>query len=467
MALVVSGQESVLDSIERVLAGRGFRTLRARTASEALNHFQPHRDEIVLVIQDLELSPGAKDGLELLSEWRKEAPDVPVILLTEPETRLLPGKAAELGAIVILYKGVDLPERISASLDSVSALLDLVGENRSLRRETTRLKLQTFFYYENLKSKYRIVGASAALSRVLQEAEGIAHVPRPVLLRGERGTGKELVAAFIHYKSDRRDNPFITVNSAAFHGELLESEMFGHEKGAFTGADRLKVGRFELADTGTLFFDEIGNMSPDFQERILRAIEYQEFERVQGTETVKVDVRVVAATNANLEDMMDKGAFRRDLYDRLTFKVITVPPLRDRIEDVPLLVNYFSQQIVHDVPGIARRSFTPEAMKALEEHSWPGNVRELKYLVERLMCQASPEPITDQEVRSNIVYCPQPPPVQGSFDDRVEQFRKGLIEEALARCQFSQKDAASHLGITYDQFRYFYRKLFKQPAQSD
>jgi len=460
-ALVVAGDAGVHDCLTEVLESRGLAALSTLTVSGALDELERHRDEIVLIIQDLSLVSGQISESEALRQWRREAMDVPMILLAEPGTELAPTMALELGASDAVVKGDDLGRLMDASLDKVGKFLNVVGENLSLRRETTRLKLQTLFYHENFKAKYRIVGSSRALTRVLDEAKCIASVPRPVLIRGERGTGKELLAAFIHYKSNRRNNPFITVNSAGFHGDLLASEMFGHERGAFTGAHERKIGRFELADTGTLFFDEVGDMVLDFQEQILRAIEYQEFERVQGMETIKVDVRVIAATNADLDELMDKGAFRRDLYDRLSFQVLTMPPLRGRVDDIPVLVDYFSDEIVRDVPGLERRPFSPEAMAVLQKYAWPGNVRELKYLVERLMCRATALPVSGREVQGNIMQQPQPASSVGSFEERVEQFRKSLIQEALNQCQHKQKDAAEYLGLTYDQFRYSYCKFFK------
>jgi psp operon transcriptional activator len=302
----------------------------------------------------------------------------------------------------------------------------------------------------------RIVGASKTLQKCLSEADAVAAVPRPVLIRGERGTGKELVAAYIHQKSPRTEGPFVTVNCAALSGNLLESEMFGYEKGAFTGSEGRKPGRFELADGGTLFLDEIGNMAADFQDLILRAVEYQCFERVQGTETIEVDVRVLAATNADIEAMMEKGAFRRDLYDRLAFKEIWVPPLRERIEDIPTLVEYFLNELSGEVPSLGGREFTPAAIKALQGMPWPGNVRQLKNTVERLALETPGPKIDgvnlaeDGETRRSD---------GGDFHEKTKNFQKTLISDALAASGNNQKCAAAALGLTYDQFRHYYRKF--------
>ncbi|MHC5040008.1 MAG: sigma 54-interacting transcriptional regulator, partial [Planctomycetota bacterium] len=284
----------------------------------------------------------------------------------------------------------------------------------------------------------------------------LAAIPRPVLIQGERGTGKELVAGAIHFMGPRAKAPFVTVNCAAFHGNLLESEMFGHEKGAFTGADKRKIGRFELADRGTLFLDEVGNMALDFQAKILRVIEYQEFERVAGTERVKVDVRVIAATNADLKKMMQAGDFREDLYDRLTFAVIEVPPLRDRPEDIDVLVEAFSQRIVEEIPGIFPRRFSPEVIRRFKAHAWPGNVRELKNVVERLTCMESEDPVRVSDLSPELLTLPEAPK---TFNERVEAFQVQILMEALQKTKGSQKNAAGLLGLTYDQFRHMVRKF--------
>jgi DNA-binding NtrC family response regulator len=273
---------------------------------------------------------------------------------------------------------------------------------------------------------------------------------------GERGTGKELVASYIHQKSRRASGPFIAVNCAAFSGNLLESEMFGHEKGAFTGAGGRKLGRFELADGGSLFLDEIGNMSEDFQEMILRVVEYQKFERVQGTETVEVDVRLLAATNADMEAMMERGDFRRDLYDRLAFKTITVPPLRERAEDIPALVDYFLEELQREVPSIGRKHFSPSALEKIQEFSWPGNVRQLKNVVERLALESPGDEITP----GHLGLDERTAQVAGkSLIEKVDNFEKTLVQQALASAGGNQRAAARALGITYDQFRHCYKKF--------
>jgi transcriptional regulator with GAF, ATPase, and Fis domain len=297
----------------------------------------------------------------------------------------------------------------------------------------------------------------------------VARVPRPVLILGERGTGKELVAAAIHRISPRAQRPFITMNCAAVTETLLESELFGHEPGAFTGATKRKEGKFELAHGGTLFLDEIGNMSLEFQQKILRVLEYPRFERVAGTQTIEVDVRVIAATNSDLHAEMSEGKFRRDLYDRLTFEVIQLPPLRERMEDVPVLAVHFLSMFRADVPGIVAREFTGAALEKLVEYDFPGNVRELKNVVERA-AYACDRPAIDA---ADVVRALPPSAASGAaaadtahfvddpslpLPERTAAFEKAICKDALERARWNQREAAESLGMTYDQFRHLYRK---------
>ncbi len=299
------------------------------------------------------------------------------------------------------------------------------------------------------------VALSRAFRRVLEQAEKVARFPRPVLIRGERGTGKELLARHIHALSRRADGPFVAVNCAAFTDTLLGSEFYGHERGAFTGAERRRIGRLEQADGGTLFLDEIGNMPQAFQEKILRVIEYPTFERVGGSESVEVDVRVISATNADLQELMADGLFRRDLYDRLSVAVLDVPPLRQRREDIPRLIVHFVRRLRREIANLPPRRFLQQTVEVMVDYYWPGNVRELRNIVERAYLYGSGDAVRPDDL---------PPEVAGrqiageSFDEKVEEFRRQLIADALAESGGNQREAARSLHMTYDQFRYYYRK---------
>ncbi|HEY5935233.1 MAG TPA: sigma-54 dependent transcriptional regulator, partial [Kofleriaceae bacterium] len=316
--------------------------------------------------------------------------------------------------------------------------------------------------------RWEIVGDSQAMRTVMNKIEKVAPVPRPVLVLGPRGTGKELVARAIHTLSPRASEPYITINCAAVAESLLESELFGHEEGAFTGATKQKEGKFELADGGTLFLDEIGNMSLEFQAKILRVLEYQRFERVAGSESIQVNVRVIAATNADLKQAMADGKFRADLYDRLAFEVITLPSLAQRLEDVPVLAAHFLARFRQEVAGITVRDISAGALDHLAQYDYPGNVRELKNIVERAVYMAQGDVLSDADVDAAL------PPEASSgaaangpgfeddprlpLDERVDAYEAFLCRDALERTRFKQKEAAALLGITYDQFRQRYRK---------
>ena len=306
----------------------------------------------------------------------------------------------------------------------------------------------------------------------------VAPINRPVLLLGERGTGKELAASRLHYLSKRWQGPFVALNCSALNPTLIESELFGYEKGAFTGANHRRTGRFEAADGGTLFLDEIGTIPMEVQEKILRVVEYGAFERVGDSSGIEVDVRIIAATNADLIHMVSQGKFKRDLLDRLSFEVLFLPPLRERKEDILFLANHFASRMAYELERRDIPSFSNEATIALENYDWPGNVRELKNLVERAVYRS------ESTVISNInfdpfssPYVPEKSDVNEEIDepikktsifeslsdktlpDAVNELQIHLINDALKSAKHNQKIAAKKLGITYHQFRGLYRKL--------
>lgn len=317
----------------------------------------------------------------------------------------------------------------------------------------------------------RIVGESSTLFEALDQVSAVAPLNRPVLVLGERGSGKELIAERLHYLSPRWERELHKVNCAAISDALLDSELFGHEPGAFTGATRVHYGRFERADGGTLFLDELGAMSMRIQEKLLRLIEYGEFERLGGQRTLSVDIRIVAATNADLKGMAGRKEFREDLLDRLAFDVIHVPPLRERLDDLPELVDHFAMRMSHEMGWEYYSGFSSEALDELCAYDWPGNIRELKNVVERSLYRWSNR---DEPVGAVIIdpfrSVPESPPADTakpvsekkiqslSFEARVKNFELNVLKEALAECQYHQKNTAEMLGLTYHQLRALLRK---------
>ena len=332
---------------------------------------------------------------------------------------------------------------------------------------------------------HEAIGESEPFLQFQEEISRAAKVDRPLLIIGERGTGKELAAGRLHYLSRRWNEPLVALNCSALAPSLIESELFGYEAGAFTGAQRQRKGRFEAADLGTLFLDEIGNIPLEVQSKILRVVEYQSFERVGGFEPVQVDVRIIGATNADLPAMAAEGRFKSDLLDRLAFEVLVVPPLRERSGDIRLLAAHFAARMAHDLSWPKLPVLADEALAALEDYDWPGNVRELKNVVERAVFRSDNHvvrevvfnPFPRNLPRENTVELARPgespsapdgraistgPEETFSFDrpfkEQVLDFESGLLTAALEKTQFNQKKAARLLGLSYNQFRGLYRK---------
>lgn len=324
-----------------------------------------------------------------------------------------------------------------------------------------------------------MIGNSAALAAALDQISSVAPINRPVMILGERGTGKELAAERLHFLSERWDAPLVKVNCAAIADQLLESELFGHESGAFTGATRTHQGRFERASGGTLFLDELATMSTRLQEKLLRLVEYGEFERLGGQETLRVDVRIVAATNANLPELARANKFREDLLDRLSFDVVHLPSLAQRREDILELAQHFAIQMCTELGWSLFAGFTPNAQRELMEHDWPGNIRELKNVVERSLYRwGIPEsaverividpfqsPFNDQEspdrhtpAEKDVQEKQEPTSDSMNFSQRIEALEKGLVEDALAQNGHNQRRTAAALGLSYDQLRGMVRK---------
>src|SRR5690242_14282514 len=374
-------------------------------------------NEADLVILDLDLGAGRRTGIEICRTIRSRLPDLPIIILTGHGTIDDAVRAVKAGAVDFLTKDPYLEDKLEISVEKVERMLEHIQDKRRLEDENRELRATNERLRRIAGKRWQIVGDSPQMHGVMSKIERVAPVPRPVLVLGPRGTGKELVARAIHMLSPRASEPFVTINCAAVAESLLESELFGHEEGAFTGATKLKEGKFELADGGTLFLDEIGNMSLEFQAKILRVLEYQRFERVAGSESIQVNVRVIAATNLDLKQAMADGKFRPDLYDRLAFEVINLPPLAQRMEDVPVLAAYFLAQFRTEVAGITIGELSAEAIDRLMMYEYPGNVRELKNVVERAVYMAQDEVLGAADVDVALPPAQVAPGADTAFDD--------------------------------------------------
>lgn len=389
------------------------------------------------------------NGTDCIKAIREKHAQVPIVGFSETGNVDRASRAIKAGANDFLVLGDNLNERIETVLVKVDAVISLLHRNRKLREHNEQLS-------ESVKEKYNIFTTSKEMHAILNQVERVASIPRPVFIIGERGTGKELVAQAIH-RAGNALAPFITVNCAAFPDNLLESELFGYVKGAFTGADNAKAGKFEQADSGTLFLDEIGNMSLPFQQKILRVVEYGVFSRLGSTTEIKTNARIIAATNADLQEMMDKGEFMRDLYDRLSFETINIPPLRERKDDIEILSQRFLDKFMREIPAFQGKRMSQSAIKALKEYSFPGNVRELKNIIERAAYRDTTNEITTED----IGFLPEHQSmVSGSsFMEKVENYKKILINEAMAKSGNNQAKAAKLLGLGYHQFRHYLMKV--------
>ena len=465
--LIADDQQEVRDLLADKLRARGKHTEVFATGTDLVRHLADDGDGVELVVLDLDFGAGEPTGLDALSDIRAARPDLPVIILTGKGSVDSAVAAVQQGAADYIEKDLYVEDKLELSMEKVERMLQVLRENARLRAENEALGAENetldrdnVFYRSELGSRYRIVSASPRIQQILEQIQQIASIPRPVLVRGERGTGKELIAAALHFGGDRAERPFVKLNCAALSETLLESELFGHEKGAFTGANDTRRGRFETADGGTLFLDEIGNTSLEFQQNLLRVLEYQEFERIGGNRTIRVDVRVVAATNADLEAEIAAGRFRADLHDRLRFTEIALPPLRERREDVRPLVAYFAHQLAGEVPSIPGRGFADAALQALEAHAWPGNVRELKFAVERALCVARGEVVVIADLPPEVAGGHEGGNLtgDGTFDEQMTAIERALLQRTLDGCGNSQKEAAATLGLTYDRFRHLLRK---------
>ena len=374
--LVADDEKGIRDTLKRLLEYERYRVVVAEDGLEALRKTE---SEIVdLILLDIKM-PGM-DGMEVLSRLHQTQPDLPVVIISGHGTIQTAVEATRLGAFDFIEKPIDA-DRILLVIRNGLAQRKLVAENISLKAE--------------VEKKTRIMGEHPDMLAIMETLKKVAPTNARILIIGENGTGKELVARAVHDMSPRAKEAFIEVNCAAIPEELIESELFGHEKGAFTGAVSRRIGKFELADGGTLFLDEVGDMSHSAQAKVLRVLQESQFERVGGTETRHVDVRVIAATNKDLHKESQTGNFREDLYYRLNVVPVTIPPLRKRISDLPVLVEHFLRVTAQEL-GQKPKKMSKKAMTELMEYNWPGNVRELENLIERLVI-LTPKPVIDVE----------------------------------------------------------------------
>ncbi|MEM9554526.1 MAG: sigma-54 dependent transcriptional regulator [Acidobacteriota bacterium] len=448
--LIVDDEQSMIDFLALLFGDDGYRVDTASSMAAARERVAAN--DYDLVLSDILMPDG--NGLELLREIKSASPQTAVIMMTAYSSNKSHIEAMKLGAFNYVSKPFDVDEMKLVARAALEKT-DLEAENTYLRRE--------------LKERYdfsNIIGRSAKMQEIFSLVERVARTASTVLVRGESGTGKELIARAIHSNSARAERRFLSINCGALPENLLESELFGHEKGAFTGAVRDKKGLFQEADDGTLFLDEIGEMTPPMQVKLLRALQDRKVRRVGGTREETVDVRIIAATNQDLQERIQSGELREDLYYRINVIPIHLPPLRERREDIPLLVEYFLQKFSEQM-RLERRSLSIEAMRALERYEWPGNVRELENTIERALALSTGERLTTRDLPPQIAQSDAAAllplvdlPEQGiDLEAHLDAMRSQLMAQALERCDGVQKQAAELLGMTFRSFRYYAKKL--------
>jgi two-component system nitrogen regulation response regulator NtrX len=434
--LIVDDEANIRSSLEGALGREGYQVESAATAAEARARLRDSYDYLLL---DVWLPDGS--GLDLLRDALAADPETVAIMMSGHATIDAAVQATRLGAFDFLEKPLSL-ERLLVLFRNAGTAAALRSENRRLARGWAR----------------PIVGRSPALRKLLDEVARAGASAARVLIQGENGTGKELVARALHAAGPRREMPFVAVNCAAIPEELIESELFGHERGAFTGATQSRKGRFEEAHRGTLFLDEVGDLSARAQTKLLRVLQEGELNRVGGNRAIRVDVRVVAATNQDLAALVRAGRFREDLYFRLAVIPITVPPLRDRPEDIPLLVERFVVETAAEA-GVKPRAFASAALEALARYSFPGNVRELRNIVERLLIMAPEGTVAVEAVRAMLPQEDRADRTEGGrLADQVRDFERSAIEAALAAEGGSMTRAAARLGL---ERSHLYKKMKK------
>ena len=428
--LIVDDEPFNLDVLEQELVDRGYTVERAGGGGEALAKFEASPPDLVL----LDYQMPDMNGLDVLKELRRKPSAAPVVMITAYGTIERAVHAMKEGAYDFIPKPFDP--------DHLILVVEKALERETLRREVAILS-------EAVCDRHHLVlGQSAKMAAIAEAAKQAAASKATVLLLGESGTGKEIFARAIHQWSERRDKPFVAINCVGLSKELLESELFGHEKGAFTGAHQLKKGKMELADGGTVFLDEVGDITPELQTKLLRFLQEREFDRLGGSRPIAVDVRIIAATNRDLESDVKTGRFREDLYYRLNVVPLVLPPLHDRREDLPELANYFLQRFAAET----KKQFdgiTDAAIGRLLDYSWPGNVRELANVIERavVLGRGPRIDVADLPAPLAVPPLPDPPSAIGSYHEAIDAARRDTVKKALLQAQGNRTEAAKLLGM--------------------
>lgn len=443
--LIIDDEAAQREILKGFLDKRGFRTFTASSGNEGLAFID--KEQIDIILSDYKMPD--KTGIEVLEEAKRINPEISFVLMTAYGTIENAVKAMRLGAYDYLSKPVDL--------DELELLIEKIIENKNLKSEISFLKQQ-------LQEKFKIdsfISSSPKMQEVLSVAARAAESKATVLITGESGSGKEVLAKSIHYISSRKDKPFVAVNVPALPETLLESELFGHEKGAFTGADKARIGRFELANKGTIFLDEIGDIPMNLQVKLLRVLQEHKIERLGSNESIEIDVRVIAATHQNLEQKIKDGTFREDLFYRLNVISIHIPPLRERKEDVMPLIEHFIKKYAEE-NGKPKIEISKEAVDYLMKYNYPGNVRELENIIERAVVLSRQNIITVNDLPSNVKgFKTETDPIldeNKTLNEQVEALEKKLIYDALMRANGNQSLAGRMLGITERNLRYKMQK---------
>jgi DNA-binding NtrC family response regulator len=444
--LVVDDEEVMCESLAAWLREDGYHVDTASSGREAVE--KSEKRDYAIYFVDLKM-PGGMDGIETMMQIRRRQPEASIIIITAYATVDTAITAMKEGAQEYIVKPCN-PEEISLLVNRIIKVKNLQRENTILRKKLSR--------------QYRVqdvISKNPKMHEILALANEVSSLRSTVLIQGESGTGKEMVARAVHFSGDRASKPFVAVSCAALAETLLESELFGHEKGAFTGAAGQKQGKFEMADGGTIFLDEIGDISPKLQVDLLRVLQDRSFYRVGGSEEVKVDVRVIAATHVNLQQAVAAGKFREDLFYRLNVIEIRIPPLRDRREDIPLLAAHFVEKLSHEL-GRSVGEVTEGALKVLMAHDWPGNVRELENAVERAIVTCRTNALTEEDFSFLAETRDAGKPMAIPAGMTMQEMEKLLIIETLRRTDGNIKESATILGIDRSTL---YEKIKKYEIQ--